>query len=1389
MASVKKLFKALKDSPGKGVKRHIAQEIISTYCRVSAISNLLFTETLSLSESTTWEDRVAASRVIEEMARCGSICESFILKEYSLSLDIDEVLARPKFLAAYYNGQEDSKAKGKSFIDLEDHNVVLSLSNIKIPGVAAKDKDKKDEGGLFKRKKAKERKEDLLEKKEIESAEGFYSAVLSNLESYTWETRHGAALVLLGLFRGMHLRESQVLTSNTLDSGRFLRPLLVTLMLDRFNDYEMDVALSPVRETVGKALQELYGFLPGGVAAATLSLLATLGGYEEWQVKYSGLIGVRCILGSAGLQLTPKIAASIGEVCLGLLNDFDEDVKGMAASILEGLVSSRAAEGENKQMPVSGDKIVELCWEALAEEEDLAAAKAKIIALMETLRKLGCSLGELDKEQYLSLLRLVRNSIDSVRLAVLQLLESVPVVSPRDALSALMFSMLMETEEEISRRTRPVLAKVVKSVGEKDLKSVVEAMLPLICASPSSGDALKKLGTLIVIGETDICVSDDGCKAAGPERVLFGRVALFEAIMDMPETRAVAKSFFKSSSRPLPYFGLFKGVLSISMGQAGLEEFLEVEAKLENNGDLNRGVFALVRIGLGKAPTESYSALLYLFMLLTPMPLLRLLSRTIRQMLIQANRPVDTQASSNSHSKCLEDLLNFAVEAVCKREEELQREDANRLAEKEDKKPKEREVKRPKVADDIPEDEEPWRLQVLFQELGDEFLSTPSFQSLKQNPTRAVSFLKSTLSCFTRLEELVFAFKPAIDLLVPEVVGFLIGRDSALNELFVLQMKDILDKMPSNPAGNNYAKQLVFLEACIPSSRPDLLVVLVFPLIRTMNVVFSAPGVREAASKAFSALVPFMYLKSPVVCAHDTLRALVLSERSKIEDLHRRDDLSSVPMKVTLREYQKKGIEWLGFLHKSGLSGMLCDDMGLGKTVQVLAFIALQQTKTKQPGPVLVMCPSALTGHWHTEVDSLFPTLSSTTIQDFKGVGICVASYDKFRMNYEAFTQYNWHYLVLDEGHIIKNANTVLHARVKMLRAQNKILLSGTPIQNSVAELWALFDILMPGYLGSEKEFGAEYLRPIMRGREDKGTLAEAEEARKKLEALHQRVLPFMLRRMKEAVLADLPPKVITDVRVQMEEVQRKIYEELLSEGDTAAEYGEVSTSSRSFAHLSKLIRTCSHPGLLSKTDDPLGLSCAERAKLPSGKMLALLDLLKTMVGTSKVLVFCQYKATIDIVSATVAEVMPEVRWCRLDGTVKGDERAALAKRFNGDPELSIMYLSTHAGGLGLNLTGADVVIFFEHDWNPMMDLQAMDRAHRLGQKRSVSVFRLITERTIEESIMSLQNFKRYIAGAIVNQQNVEIESMDTANALERFGKEKTSAAPVDKEDEYRDLF
>ncbi|KAJ4362058.1 TATA-binding protein-associated factor mot1 [Neocucurbitaria cava] len=545
-----------------------------------------------------------------------------------------------------------------------------------------------------------------------------------------------------------------------------------------------------------------------------------------------------------------------------------------------------------------------------------------------------------------------------------------------------------------------------------------------------------------------------------------------------------------------------------------------------------------------------------------------------------------------------------------------------------------------------------------------------------------------------------------------------------------------------------------------------------------------------------------------------------------------------VGIKATLRSYQQDGVNWLAFLNRYNLHGILCDDMGLGKTLQTLCMVASDHhmraeefEKSGDPNfrrlPSLIVCPPTLSGHWQQEIRQYAPFLScvayvgSPTVRgqyrgELDNVDIVITSYDICRNDADVLKPINWNYCVLDEGHLIKNSKSKTSQAVKQFQSNHRLILSGTPIQNNVLELWSLFDFLMPGFLGSEKVFQERFAKPIAASRFAKSSSKEQEKGALAIEALHKQVLPFLLRRLKEEVLDDLPPKILQNYYCDLSELQRNLFDDFTKrqgkEIQSKAANEDRDSKSHIFQALQYMKKLCNSPALVvkgptNKAYEPTqqylkknNTTIDDIAHAP--KLGALKDLLvdcgigaadvandksatangdlPTAVSQHRALVFCQMKEMLDMVQHNVLEkLLPSVQFMRLDGNVEATKRQEIVNKFNSDPSYDVLLLTTSVGGLGLNLTGADTVIFVEHDWNPQKDIQAMDRAHRIGQKKVVNVYRIVTRGTLEEKILNLQRFKIDVASTVVNQQNAGLSSMQTDQILDLFNVSADSNDPA----------
>ncbi|GAA5884682.1 hypothetical protein JCM6882_005348 [Rhodosporidiobolus microsporus] len=603
---------------------------------------------------------------------------------------------------------------------------------------------------------------------------------------------------------------------------------------------------------------------------------------------------------------------------------------------------------------------------------------------------------------------------------------------------------------------------------------------------------------------------------------------------------------------------------------------------------------------------------------------------------------------------------------------------------------------------------------------------------------------------------------------------------------------------------------------------------LVVPVLGRMSD--SDDDVRLVATNTFATLVKLVPLEAGLPDPPGFSAELLAKRESEREFLMQLLDGSKVAeykipvdIGVDLRKYQRDGVSWLAFLARYQLHGLLCDDMGLGKTLQSITILSSMHHEraerfkaTNSPDavhlPSLIICPPTLTGHWKHEINTYAKNLRPVIytgpradrerlVKSFSKYDAVIMSYDIARNDIERLSKVDWHYCILDEGHVIKNGKTKLTKAVKSLKSIHRLILSGTPIQNNVLELWSLFDFLMPGFLGSEKAFNERFGKPIAASRDAKSSSREQEAGALALEALHKQVLPFLLRRLKEDVLDDLPPKIIQDYYVELSPLQKRLYDDFSNSQAKHLAAGEVSSGAGGekpqhvFQALQYLRKLVNHPALVFKPELPQHE--AALVKVSDGeprirdinhapKIQALRQILLDCgigagatdadgagdegVAQHRVLIFCQLKQMLDIVENDLFRaLMPSVTYMRMDGSTDVSKRHAISQTFNSDPSIDCLLLTTHVGGLGLNLTGADTVIFIEHDWNPMKDLQAMDRAHRLGQKKVVNVYRLIMRGTLEEKIMGLQRFKLNIASSVVTQQNSDLASLGTDQILDLF--------------------
>ncbi len=521
----------------------------------------------------------------------------------------------------------------------------------------------------------------------------------------------------------------------------------------------------------------------------------------------------------------------------------------------------------------------------------------------------------------------------------------------------------------------------------------------------------------------------------------------------------------------------------------------------------------------------------------------------------------------------------------------------------------------------------------------------------------------------------------------------------------------------------------------------------------------------------------------------------------------------TVTIKEKLRSYQMEGVAWMAFMHRYNINCALCDDMGLGKTIEALVLIAneIKMYPGGKAPPSLVVCPTTLMKNWLYEIPKFFDDSilrgriysgpgreGKKSTKMFDSDNIIITSYERVRSEIEMLKKQEFFYIVLDEAHVVKNSKAKLTLAVKQLRGQRKLILSGTPLHNNVTEIWSLFDFLNPGFLGTEAQFEQTYTRHLMANlKKINEKIEETSDFGSALESLKQRIAPFILRRTKQEVLKDLPPKIIQDYNCKPSPLQKLLLSELNQmhplDCKPRADEGELMLQ-RIQWHL----YLANHPKLLltKPAKQVVSSACLEQMRTEfgvknpekmdiqhSGKLLSLRQLLNecgiltdsmlsqeqsSVAGDAsstiidelieaqpsphRALIFCQKVSMLDIIEDDFLKLYPRLKYLRLDSKVEAEGRVDIAKRFNEDTSFRLLLLTTKVGGYGLTLTGADTVIFYDHDWNPMNDLQAMDRTHRIGQTRTVNVYRLILLDTIEEKVLNLQKFKQNLAKSLIEK-------------------------------------
>eukprot|EP01083_Nonionella_stella_P125168 378497_1 len=479
----------------------------------------------------------------------------------------------------------------------------------------------------------------------------------------------------------------------------------------------------------------------------------------------------------------------------------------------------------------------------------------------------------------------------------------------------------------------------------------------------------------------------------------------------------------------------------------------------------------------------------------------------------------------------------------------------------------------------------------------------------------------------------------------------------------------------------------------------------------------------------------------------------------------------------TMRDYQVRALNWLISLHEdSALNGILADEMGLGKTLESISLLGYLQKYRNVTKPHLVIVPLVTFGNWFREFERWCPTLRVLKFHGMKDERPAIKKdyrqnkYDVILTTYEMcnaeitfFRKINWYYIVIDEAHRIKDSNSLLSRNVRRLNSEHRLLMTGTPLQNNLRELWGLLNFLTPKYFKDCESF------------EEWFKIENVSDSNVLIKQLHMILRPFMLRRLKKDVEKGIPPKKETCIYTGLSKLQREIYTKILTK-DIASLQGQ-GTRTSLLNVLMQLRKVCNHPYLFHGVEPGPPYIEGEHLAESCGKMVLLDKLLRKLKAMgSRVLLFSQMTRVLDIIEDYI--IFRSYKYCRIDGSTKSFDRQEAMDRFN-HPESDdfIFLLSTRAGGLGINLQTANVVILFDSDWNPQMDMQAIDRAHRIGQTKVVNVYRFITDGTVEERMLERAQQKMFLDAVVIQQgqlaeKHAKLSTKDLYQMV-RFGAEE----------------
>ena len=469
-------------------------------------------------------------------------------------------------------------------------------------------------------------------------------------------------------------------------------------------------------------------------------------------------------------------------------------------------------------------------------------------------------------------------------------------------------------------------------------------------------------------------------------------------------------------------------------------------------------------------------------------------------------------------------------------------------------------------------------------------------------------------------------------------------------------------------------------------------------------------------------------------------------------------------LKTSLRNYQKVGFEWLKVLDNYKFGGILADDMGLGKTVQLLAVILSYLEENKKSKPSIVVCPSSLSLNWKSEINKFAPSIKTLVIhgtaEDRKAqinsiekYNLVITSYDLLKRDIDEYknANYEFKYIIADEAQYIKNNSTQNAKTIKEIKSETRYALTGTPIENSLSELWSIFDFIMPGYLFGYKRFKESYEIPIVK---DNDSFM--------IEKLKMLIEPFILRRTKKQVLTELPDKTISVLNNEMQNEQLKLYKSYMANAkqevkEELSQNGFERSQIKILSLLMRLRQICCHPSLF-----------ISNYKGESSKLNQCIEVLKDAIASGhKILLFSGYSSMLEIIENKLQK--ENIKYFKLTGQTKVGDRIKLVEEFNNNDDIKVFLISLKAGGTGLNLIGADMVIHYDPWWNLSAENQATDRTYRIGQKKNVQVYKLITKDSIEERIYELQQKKANLAKAMLSTEQTFINKLTKEDIMALF--------------------